>query len=709
MKIFHKITLASALLAVVMNPVYAAYNDADTDYSNLDSYSWYSKGPAAETTAMADFLLCVTSKSKIVENYGEKYSLLIDENVCYNKSGADGPKYGQMTIDATNQDTDLSSYHIDGWYKTHNGKQALTTIDTFASPTELAPMGVFTLRWQMLGSGVTSGFTFEQLPRGEMKFKADGTVSYFELSGHGGNYLVGYATGKIKSDLSAASMAFRSAAWDFALNSGAGGYDNRDYRYVYDVNNILWDQVDDSGNTVFESAVCSTRDSSKVVEHVMEYTLFKEDGSKLEAGLPFIFTYTDSSNGTSQGYVSGRGTWLENGETGATRPSQITKADDAKYNICYDDDDTKIGSCRSDVIDDGVYVYLTPVGAASAIVFTSPIKFEDIPLTNRTSTTAAVDAVSISFAGNIYVNGSSLMCSDGKGGWDAASDSKCRVQSDLRPTYTIKDGTQLTSGSTTYRIKAARTLNDFGVEPTLAECSALSLANAPAQITDRTALRKIQATGLQWRSKPTGRKLKYIGDVEELAGIVIGTQTWRASNVSLKPLRNKTYGKDYWDFYGGSSQARITADNDGWYYTYKAAMNVCPNGWHLPSQDEWGTLFNHLGSRGHPLFGPHDVGFKLHDAGFAPKAAGYVEFFPSSRGVRGSNKGRGRGSRSFWWTADEQPYQHSAAVAFSMTSAECERRREDRDWAPPGSACNVSRRHREKELLLNVRCVKDTG
>jgi hypothetical protein len=514
MKIFYKITLASALLAVVMNPVYAAYNDTDTDYSKLDSYSWYSKGPAAETMSMLEFLLCATSKSRIAENNGNKYSLLIDENVCYNKSGKDGPKYGEMRIDATKQDTDLSSYHIDGWFTMSDSTQALTTIDIFASPTELAPMGVFNMRWQVINSGAT----FEQLPRGELKFKADGTVSYYEYSKHGGDMFVGYASGTVAPDLSSAGMAFRSAAWDFTLNSGLGAFVNRDYRYVYDANHILWDQVDANGATVTnpkDTTVCSSRDSDDVVEHVMEYTLFNEDGSKLEAGLPFMFTYTDSNNGTSQGYVSGWGAWLQNGETGINRPSKITKGD-AQYNICYDDKDTVIGSCTSDVVGDKVSVYLTPVGTASAIVFTSPITFDDISLTNRAN--AAIDAVSIGFSGNIYVNPGSVMCSNGTGGWVTGT---CMVQSEQRPTYTIADGTQLTSGSTTYRIKAARILKDFGVESNVSECSALSISSAPVQITDVDAIGNIAATGLLWDDMPTAadleeeNRLKYIDGVEQ--------------------------------------------------------------------------------------------------------------------------------------------------------------------------------------------------
>jgi hypothetical protein len=513
MKLFYKITLASALLAVVMNPVYAAYNDADTDYSKLDSYSWYSKGPAAETMAMLEFLLCATSKSRIAENNGNKYSLLIDQNVCFNKSGEDGPNYGEMAIDATKQDTDLTTYHIDGWYTMADKRQALTTIDIFGSPTDLAPMGVFNMRWQVLDPDNLAAFT--DLPRGELEFKADGTVSYYEYSNHASDLLVGYASGTVAPDLSSASLAFRSAAWNSSLTPPA--YENRDYRYVYDKNNILWDELD--SDAVSSNTVCSTRDSSAVVEHVIEYTLFNEDGSKVEAGLPFMFTYTDSGNGISQGYVSGWGTWLQNGETLAlgNRPTQITKGD-AKYTICYDDVDDGTTTCGTDpsLAADNVKVYLVGIDGASPIAFTSPMNFDPVSLTNRSS--LIVENVNISYSGTVYVNPYTKICSNGLGGWQS---SPCDTQADERPTYTIPDGTQLsvTGGTTKYRIKAARILKDFGVESLLTECAALNINTAPLQISDAAAKANIEATGLLWGDKPTDltdeNTLKYIDGVEQ--------------------------------------------------------------------------------------------------------------------------------------------------------------------------------------------------
>ncbi|WXT99350.1 MAG: hypothetical protein Ctma_0046 [Catillopecten margaritatus gill symbiont] len=80
-----------------------------------------------------------------------------------------------------------------------------------------------------------------------------------------------------------------------------------------------------------------------------------------------------------------------------------------------------------------------------------------------------------------------------------------------------------------------------------------------------------------------------------LASITIGTQTWSASNVSLVPTTNNVLGTDYWNAYVGTNGSGDTSDEDGYYYTWDAAMNVCPSGWSLPSDTDWKVLEGQLG------------------------------------------------------------------------------------------------------------------
>jgi uncharacterized protein (TIGR02145 family) len=104
--------------------------------------------------------------------------------------------------------------------------------------------------------------------------------------------------------------------------------------------------------------------------------------------------------------------------------------------------------------------------------------------------------------------------------------------------------------------------------------------------------------------------------------ITIGTQTWMAEN-----LRSTLYpdgtpiplveGKENWDALSANDKAYCWFYDDsatynypyGVMYTWAAAMNgeagsssnpsgvqgVCPDGWHVPSDDEWTTLETYLG------------------------------------------------------------------------------------------------------------------
>jgi len=86
--------------------------------------------------------------------------------------------------------------------------------------------------------------------------------------------------------------------------------------------------------------------------------------------------------------------------------------------------------------------------------------------------------------------------------------------------------------------------------------------------------------------------------------VKIGDQKWIAENLAYLPSvcnSEKTNGCcGYWVYgYEGTNITDAKATENytkyGVLYNYYTAKNVCPSGWHLPSDDEWKTLETYLG------------------------------------------------------------------------------------------------------------------
>ncbi len=91
-----------------------------------------------------------------------------------------------------------------------------------------------------------------------------------------------------------------------------------------------------------------------------------------------------------------------------------------------------------------------------------------------------------------------------------------------------------------------------------------------------------------------------IRDGYEYGTVTLNNQTWLAENLRYLPdvspssVGSATIKHYYVYAYEGTDVVEAMAeDNYGVYgalYNWEAAMNACPAGWHLPSDDEWKTL-----------------------------------------------------------------------------------------------------------------------
>jgi len=163
-------------------------------------------------------------------------------------------------------------------------------------------------------------------------------------------------------------------------------------------------------------------------------------------------------------------------------------------------------------------------------------------------------------------------------------------------------------------------------------------------------------------------------DGHQYKWVKIGEQIWMAENLAYVPYAcapDSQCGIWVYDYYGeGSFYENYTTY--GCLYDWETAMEVCPEGWHLPSDEEWMELERFLGMHEDELDrtgiirgAEANVGGKLKETGLShwkePNEGATNEsgFSALPGGFKYEKKYTSKGYHANFWTSDSYKEEYA--------------------------------------------------
>jgi len=329
---------------------YSAYNTDGTAYSNaiLATETYLDVGPASDALNMVDMFMCIMEATGIGSMPNQTYSALIDDAQCSGGAQDGQPNYITATL-KTSRASNTAPYTIEAYFDVGTDFKVVADITVNSGPTTQNPNGSFTFNYKNAFAGATD--------KGYISVDSSGNVKV--LNSRDGTTVSNWMLGTI----------------DFAADSGTLTVGDSSVTHRYKFNST---KVHRRGSADADADVsCWDRTESNYTTRVHEHVLYDNAGALVSMTGPFGFTYTDNNGGTSNGYVGPWGVWLENNETGATRPLSITNDAGVPFAICYDDDDTGV-SATCTGLNDNQYVGVTGYDFAEPIVFDALGNFNGI-------------------------------------------------------------------------------------------------------------------------------------------------------------------------------------------------------------------------------------------------------------------------------------------------------------------------------------------
>jgi uncharacterized protein (TIGR02145 family) len=165
-------------------------------------------------------------------------------------------------------------------------------------------------------------------------------------------------------------------------------------------------------------------------------------------------------------------------------------------------------------------------------------------------------------------------------------------------------------------------------------------------------------------------------DMQKYIIVLIGDTWWLAENLNYHAIVGSYY-------YTNDS---IKYHRYGRLYNWNAAMNSCPAGWHLPSDDEWKNLEEAAGMPSQEIDNTGDRGNIADDL----KCEGSLNFDALLGGMRyENNKYYGVGKEGYFWTSSEEDSDNAWHRKFFQYLSV------------------INRIYKDKSSGYSVRCAKD--
>jgi hypothetical protein len=303
----------SLLLIISLNPSYAAYNDAGTDYSNASVEEW-TEDSANELISLPNSFACIirNSRGDLAQHVNGNWQALIDEAACgLSSDNSQGGKSLAKTILTSSRASNTSPQEVTAWFLSSSSDRYIANITVTSDAETAPPFGewYFSFYREREGAnGSSVDLTIDNLNSTDNGFTSisqsgdDMTIDIAEMyteSGYSQTQAASFSI--VNGDADTVKFLGKSTVVQGVNTtiSGTAGQTNADYYYKA--------SVDSSGAVDTSSDQCLSRGTKWA--NNFDYKIFNATtGAAVTLNAGYGFETTDGT----RGYIGSWGTWFDN-------------------------------------------------------------------------------------------------------------------------------------------------------------------------------------------------------------------------------------------------------------------------------------------------------------------------------------------------------------------------------------------------------------